>query len=395
VAEERIGEPGALLAALERHRATYVDLRRDLHAHPETAYQEHRTAALVARELGEYGLEVHQGLGGTGVVGVLRCGTGNRAVGLRADMDALSITERTGLPHQSGAQGKMHACGHDGHTAMLLLAARHLSESRSFDGTAVFIFQPAEEGGAGAKAMIEDGLLERFPVEAVFGMHNIPGIPVGQLAVMPGAMMASGDAFRIVLTAPGGHAAMPHTTPDPILAGSALVQEIQSIVSRALDPLEPAVVSVTQFHGGEATNVIPATVTLQGTARSFTPEARRTIEAAMRRLAEGVARGYGLDVSVEYRHGYPPTVNTPREAELARGALERLVGPGQVLTGLRPLMTSEDFAYMLQARPGAYLWIGNGDTARLHTPLYDFNDDVLTLGAAAWVRIVEEALPAL
>lgn len=377
-----------LIAALEPWRAQFTALRRQLHANPETAYEEHATAALVARELESYGLEVHRGIARTGVVGVLRGGGGRGAIGLRADMDALPITEQAERPYRSTVPGKMHACGHDGHTTMLLLAARYLSTVRDFDGTAVFIFQPAEEGGAGGRAMIEDGLFERFPVDAVYGMHNIPGLAAGEFAVMPGPMMAAGDIFTITLRAAGAHAAMPHTSPDPILAGSALVQALQSLVSRALDPREPAVVSVTQFHGGEVTNVIPALVRLQGTVRSYAPAPQALLEAGIRRLAAGTAASYGLAIEVDYEYGYPATINTPREAAFAAEALARAAGLARVHTQLRPLMTAEDFSYMLQARPGAYIWVGNGDTAGLHTPHYDFNDDVLTQGAAAWASLV-------
>jgi hippurate hydrolase len=381
-----------ILTTLEAQRHNYTALRHQLHAHPETSYEEHLTAALVAHELTSYGIEVYRGIGRTGVAGVLRSGASSRTIGLRADMDALNITEQSDLPYRSQHQGKMHACGHDGHTTMLLLAARHLSSTRYFDGTVVFIFQPAEEGGAGAQAMINDGLFDRFPVDAVFGMHNIPGLPAGTFAVMPGPMMASGDYFKIVITATGGHAALPHTTADPILAGSALVQGLQSVVSRSLDPLEPAVLSVTQFHGGEAPNVIPATVTLQGTARSYTTTAQDALAAGLKRLAAGTAASYGLTIDAQFRHGYPATINTPREAAFARQVLAELVGSDDVLTERKPLMTAEDFSYMLQARPGAYIWIGNGASAGLHTPHYDFNDAILTFGAAAWVRLAEAAL---
>jgi hippurate hydrolase len=372
---------------LDTYRAEFIALRQQLHAYPETAYEETRTSTLVAQALESYGLEVHRGLAQTGVVGVLRGRPSQCTIGLRADMDALPITEETDLPYQSTVQGKMHACGHDGHAAMLL-AARHLSETRDFDGTAVFIFQPAEERGGGAREMIRDGLFERFPVDAVYGMHNIPGVSAGQFAVMPGPMMAAGDYFNIVLSAAGAHAALPHTTADPILAGSALVQDLQSLVSRALDPLEPAVLSITQFHGGEATNVIPSTVTLEGTARSYTKRAQAVLERGIERLAAGTAASYGLESTVHYQHGYPATINTPHEAAFARSVLEALVGQAHVLS-LQPLMTAEDFSFMLQARPGAYIWVGNGDSAGLHTPHYDFNDNILTLGAAYWVRLVE------
>lgn len=381
-----------ILEVLEAHRPAFTALRHELHAYPEIAYEEARTSALVARELQSYGLAVHQGLAGTGVVGVLQQGTSPRTIGLRADMDALPITELNDLPYLSTVPGKMHACGHDGHTTMLLLAARHLSATRNFDGTAVFIFQPAEEAGAGARKMIRAGLFERFPVDAVYAMHNIPGIPAGQFAVMPGPMMAAGDFFEIVLTAPGGHAALPHTTADPILAGSALVQALQSVVSRTLDPVEPAVLSVTKFHGGEASNVIPSTVTLQGTARTYSKHAQDAVEAGIHRVAAGVAASFGLEIDVRFSRGYPATINTPREAEFARQALQGVVGPDHVLH-LKPLMTAEDFSYMLQVRPGAYIWIGNGESAGLHTPRYNFNDNILTLGAAGWIGLVEASLP--
>ncbi len=385
-------ESAAIFAGLEQWRAAASDLRRSIHAFPETAYEEHRTAALIAETLAAYGLEVHRGIGRTGVVGVLSQGASARAVGLRTDMDALNIAERGDLPYRSTVPGKMHACGHDGHTAMLLLAARSLSARRSFDGSIVFIFQPAEEGGAGARAMIHDGLFARFPVDAVYAMHNISGLPAGHFAVMPGPMMAAGDYFEVELAAPGGHAALPHTTPDPILAGSALVQALQSLVSRSLDPLDPAVVSVTHFQSGEATNAIPTTARLRGTARSHTPAVQQAIEDGLRRFVAGTAASYGVEARVVYRRGYPATVNSAREAVFARDVLTALVGAAQVRTDLRPLMTAEDFAFMLQERPGAYLWIGNGDSAGLHTPTYDFNDDILATGAAAWVALAEAAL---
>ncbi|MEI7772802.1 MAG: M20 aminoacylase family protein [Chloroflexales bacterium] len=386
--------PAPLLAALEAQQATFASLRQTIHAYPETAYEEQRTAALVARELASYGVEVYSGIGRTGVVGVLRNGTSPRAIGLRADIDALNMTEHSDLPYRSTLPGKMHGCGHDGHTAMLLMAASHLSATRAFDGTVVLIFQPAEEGGGGARAMINDGLFERFPVDTVYGIHNIPGLPAGQFAVMPGPMMAAGNGFTIVLTAAGGHAALPHTTADPILAGSALVQALQSLVSRSLDPLEPAVLSVTQFHGGEVINVIPATVTLQGTARFYSAAAQAVIETGIERLAAGTAASYGLEATVSFRRGGLPTINSPREAAFAQAALAGRLGPDQVRTDLKPLMTGDDFSALLQARPGAYLWIGNGDSASLHTPSYDFNDAILTTGAAGWVSLVEAALAA-
>lgn len=381
-----------LLAALEPQQAAFVALRRALHSYPELAYQEQRTADLVARELESYGLEVHRGIGRTGVVGVLRRGSSQRTIGLRADMDALPIAEQNDFAYQSTIPGVMHACGHDGHTTMLLYAARHLSESGGFDGTVVFIFQPAEERGGGARTMIQDGLFERFPVDAVFGMHNIPGLPAGQFAVMPGPMMAAGDYFKITIRAVGGHAALPHTTPDPIVAGSALVLGLQTLVSRTLDPLEPAVLSVTRFHGGEASNAIPASVTLEGTARSYSAEAQAALEAGLKRLAAGTAASFAVTIEPKVVRGYPATINSPREAAFAADALRGVVGQEQVQTNLKPLMTAEDFSYMLQARPGAYLWIGNGPSAGLHTPHYDFNDAILIHGATAWVVLANSWL---
>ncbi|KAB8145679.1 amidohydrolase [Chloroflexia bacterium SDU3-3] len=382
-----------ILTQLESYQERYTALRRRLHATPETAYEEHRTAELVAQELESYGLAVYRGIGRTGVVGVLSNRASQRAVGLRADMDALNISEENELPYRSEVPGKMHACGHDGHTAMLLLAARHLSETRAFAGTVVFIFQPAEEGGAGARRMIRDGLFERFPVDAVYGMHNIPGIEAGHFAVMPGPMMAAADYFELHIQAEGAHAALPHRTADPILAGSALVLALQSLVSRSIDPLDPAVLSVTQFHGGEASNAIPASAVLKGTARSYSPEARAALIEGIRRVAAGTAASYGLAIDVRHQPGYPPTINSHAETIFAYHTLEELVGQERVRADLRPLMTAEDFAYMLQARPGAYIWIGNGPSQGLHTPRYDFNDDILTTGAAAWVRLAEESLP--
>ncbi len=381
-----------LFEALDEQHARFTELRRRFHTTPETAYDEHGTAALIAEELRSYGLEVHEGVGRTGVVGVLRNGTSPRTIGLRADIDALPIVEQNDLPYRSLVAGKMHACGHDGHTTMLLMAAHHLSQTQDFDGTVVFIFQPAEEGGAGARTMVEDGLFERFPVDRVFGAHNIPGMPVGTFGVRSTAMMAAGDYFEVVLRVPGAHAAEPHRTSDPILAASAFVQGLQAVVSRVLDPLDPGVLSITTFHGGEAANVIPSEVRLQGTARSYSAKAQAALEAGVRRFAAGTATSYGLTVEVDWKRGYPATINSPTEAAFAREVLEGVVGAEHVLTDLEPLMTAEDFSFMLDARPGAYLWIGNGDSTGLHTPTYNFNDDALPIGAAMWVRLAETAL---
>lgn len=380
-----------VLAAASR----YTALRHDLHAHPELAFDEHRTSDLVARALAQAGIEVHRGLAGTGVVGVLRAGTSRRAIGLRADMDALPIEEENTFAHRSRHRGRMHACGHDGHTAMLLAAAEHLAATRRFDGTVYFIFQPAEEGEGGARAMIEDGLFERFPMEAVFGLHNWPGLPVGQLAVHPGPVMAGTDQFDITLRGQGAHAAMPHQGRDPVLAGAALVQAAQSLVSRLADPLDALVVSITRFHAGDAYNVIPSTAVLGGTVRSLRPEVSDRVEAELKRLAMGIAEAHGLTAELTYRRGYPPTINSLEEAEFCRAVAARVVGADQVRTDLPPSMGAEDFAYMLKERPGCYVWLGNGPGeggCTLHNPRYDFNDAALPVGASYWVCLVETRL---
>lgn len=382
------------LTDLLEYQTYFTDLRRRLHTMPETSYTEEQTAAVIAAELESYGLEVHRGIAKTGVIGVLRNGTSDRCIGLRADIDALPIHELNELSYKSTVDGKMHACGHDGHTTMLLYAARHLSTTRAFDGTLVFIFQPAEEGGAGARRMIEEGLWERFPIQEVYGMHNIPGIKAGEFAVKPGPMMAAGDVFKIEFRAKGSHAAMPYLTGDPILAGSAFVQAAQSIVSRSIDPLDSAVVSITRFNGGEATNVIPTLVTLQGTARTYTKTAQSAIEQGLKRIGAHIAQAFNVECNVEYTYGYPATVNSEREALFSRDVLSEAFGSDVVHTNLPPMMGSEDFSYMLQERPGAYIWIGNGDSSGLHTPTYNFNDDILPHGAAAWVSLAENALKA-
>jgi len=373
----------------------YVALRRDIHTHPETAFEERRTADLVAQTLESLGIEVQRGLAETGVVGILRVGSSMRAIGLRADMDALPLQEQNLFPHHSREAGKMHACGHDGHTAMLLAAADYLAATRNFDGTVYFIFQPAEEGGGGARVMIEEGLFECFPMDAVFGMHNWPGLAAGQFAVMPGPVMASADTFDIVVRGHGAHAAMPHQGADPVVAGSALVQSLQSIVSRTLDPLDSAVLSITRFHAGDAYNIIPELALLAGTVRAFRGEVQDQMEAAMERVCNGIAASFGVQVTLDYQRGYPATVNSVAEAELCRSAAAALVGAENVHTGMRPSMGAEDFSCMLQAKPGCYVWLGNGmgeGGCMLHNPHYDFNDEVLPLGASYWARLAEEAL---
>jgi amidohydrolase len=369
--------------------------RHAIHAHPETAFEEHRTAELVANELASFGLEVHRGLGRTGVVGSLSSGTGRRAIGLRADMDALHIHEKNTFEYRSGIEGKMHACGHDGHTAMLLGAAKYLSETRRFDGTAHFIFQPAEESEGGGKAMIDDGLFEKFPVDSVYGMHNWPGMPVGKFGLRPGPMMASYDIFEITITGHGAHAAMPHNGIDPIVTGASLVQALQTIVSRNTNAIDAAVVTVTQFHGGDAWNVIPAEVVLRGTARAFRIEIQDLIESSMRRICDGIAAAHGATVKLRYERRYPPTINSPQETEISASVLERMVGAENVLRDIEPTMGAEDFAYMLQVRPGCYVFVGNGPGeggCMLHNPRYDFNDEILPIGASYWVQLVEHIL---
>ena len=370
--------------------------RRDIHAHPELAFNENRTADLVAAELERYGLEVHRGIAKTGVVGVLRAGTSQRMVGLRADMDALPLAEMNEFPHHSRYQGKMHACGHDGHTAILLGAARYLAGNPDFDGIAVFIFQPAEESEGGAAVMIEEGLFERFPVESVYGLHNWPGIPVGEIAVMPGPVMAGTCAFEIFVRGHGCHAAMPHQGVDSIVAGAQLVQAMQTVDSRTLHPCDAAVVSVTQFHAGEAWNIIPEEVVLRGTIRSFKPEVQQTVERAIERLCSGIAAANGAQISVTFDHRYPPTVNSVHETNFCREVAGSVFGSERVLTDILPSMGAEDFAYMLREKPGCYVWLGNGPGTggcTLHNPHYDFNDELLTLGVSYWVQLVQQALP--
>ncbi len=371
-------------------------LRRDIHAHPELAFQETRTADLVAAELERYGLEVHRGLAKTGVVGVLRAGSGQRMIGLRADMDALPLAELNDFPHQSRHAGCMHACGHDGHTAMLLGAARHLAANPDFDGAVAFIFQPAEESEGGAAVMVADGLFQQFPVEAIFGLHNWPGLPVGQLAVMPGPVMAGTCAFEISIKGRGCHAGMPNQGIDTIATGSQLVQALQTVVSRNLHPCEAAVVSVTQFHAGEAWNILPEESILRGTIRTFKPEVQNLVETSIERLCAGVGAANGATIAVRFDHRYPPTVNSVVETEFCRQVAAEVLGAGQVVTDTLPSMGAEDFAYMLREKPGCYVWLGNGPGTggcTLHNPHYDFNDEVLAVGVSYWAGLVRRALP--
>ena len=377
----------------------WVNTRRDIHAHPELRYQENRTANIVATQLREMGYLVETGIGETGVVGVLKGNRGpGKSIGLRADMDALPIQERNQFPHTSKYPGKMHACGHDGHVAMLLGAAQEFAENKDFDGSVVLIFQPAEEGGAGAQRMIEDGLFERHPVDAVFAMHNWPGLREGEFAAHTGPVMASSNEFSIEIHAKGAHAAMPDLGIDPVVIAAQLILAFQTIISRTCKPVDPAVLSVTQIQAGEAINVIPDRATLQGTVRTFSIENLDLIENQMRKLSHDLCAAFGASATFHFERKYPPTINTAEMAELAKSALENLPEVDAVHTNLQPTMGAEDFAFMLQQKPGAYLWIGNGDGAHrthghgigpctLHNPNYDFNDNILPLGVKAWVAI--------
>ena len=380
-------------------------VRRDIHAHPELCFEEVRTADVVAQKFTEWGIPIHRGLGKTGVVGIVKGrdgGASGRAIGLRADMDALPMQEFNTFAHASQHHGKMHACGHDGHTAMLLAAAQHFAKHRNFDGTVYLIFQPAEEGGGGARVMIEDGLLEQFPMQAVFGMHNWPGMKMGQFAVSPGPVMASSNEFKITIHGKGGHAAMPHTGIDPVPIACQMVQAFQTIISRNKKPVDAGVISVTMMHTGEATNVVPDSCELQGTVRTFTLEVLDMIEARMKQVAEHTCAAHGATCDFEFVRNYPPTVNSAAEADFARKVMASIVGEANVLVQ-EPTMGAEDFAFMLQARPGAYCFIANGDGGHrdlghgggpctLHNPSYDFNDDLIPLGATYWVRLAEEWL---
>ncbi|MGO3933117.1 M20 family metallopeptidase [Rhodopseudomonas pseudopalustris] len=376
-----------------------VAWRRDLHAHPELMYDVHRTAALVAEKLREFGCdEVVSGIGRTGVVAVINGrqpadGQAVRCIGLRADMDALPIKEATGLPYASKTPGMMHACGHDGHTAMLLGAARYLAETRNFAGRAVLIFQPAEEGGGGAAAMIADGLVERFAIDQMYGMHNGPGMPLGTFSLRPGAIMASTDSIDLRIEGVGGHAARPHNSIDPVLAGAKLVIALQSIVSRSVDPLESAVLSMCEFHAGSARNVIPHTAELKGTVRTLSPQIRDLMEQRVREVVAGVAQLTGTSIELSYERGYPVVVNHDAQTAHASAVAAEIVGEGRVMD-MPPLMSAEDFAYMLEARPGALIFIGNGNSAGLHHPAYDFNDDAIVFGTSYWIRLVETTLAA-
>ena len=375
-----------------------TEWRRDIHMHPELLYDVHRTAASVAEKLKAFGCdEVVPGIGRTGVVGIIKgkkpAGS-RKAIGMRADMDALPIEEATGLPYKSTVPGKMHACGHDGHTAMLLGAAKYLAETRNFGGTAVVIFQPAEEGGAGGKAMVDDGLMTRFGIEEVYGMHNYPGIPLGEFAIRPGPLMAAADHFAIEIEGKGGHAARPHFSVDTVLVGAEIVSALQSIVSRNVDPLHSAVVSICLFQAGTTDNVIPQTALLRGTSRSLTNEVQDLLENRIREVVEGTAKVHGAKAVLKYKRGYPVTRNHPDQAAFAASVAKEIVGETKVDTDVNPVMGAEDFSFMLNARPGAFIFVGNGDSAGLHHPAYNFNDDVIPIGSSYWVRLAEKALAA-
>ncbi|KQP51949.1 M20 aminoacylase family protein [Methylobacterium sp. Leaf108] len=370
--------------------------RQDLHAHPELLYEVHRTAGFVADKLRAFGCdEVATGIGRTGVVGVIRgrAHGSNRAIGLRADMDALPIREVRDLPYRSTVEGRMHACGHDGHTAMLLGAARYLAETRDFDGTAVLIFQPAEEGGGGGEAMVRDGLMERFGVDTVYGMHNIPGLALGSFAIRPGPIMASTDRFTITIDGRGGHAALPHLAIDSVLVASHIIVALQSIVSRSVDPLEGAVVSVCAMEAGEAFNVLPHRVTMRGTMRALAKPVRAVMQERIGVLVTHVAAGFGATARVDYSGGYPVTENHPVETAFMADVAAGIVGEDRVDRDVAPMMAAEDFSYMLENRPGAYIFLGNGDSAGLHHPDYDFCDAAAPYGASLWARLVETGLP--
>ncbi len=370
--------------------------RRDLHAHPELGFEEHRTSALVADKLAEWGITVTRGIAGTGLVGTLRAGASTRAIGIRADMDALPMAEGKGLAHRSQNEGVMHACGHDGHTTMLLGAARYLAETRNFDGTVHFIFQPAEEGLGGGRKMVEEGLFARFPCDAVYGAHNDPGLPVGTILAAPGLASACSDRFWITIAGEGGHGARPHLAIDPVLVGAHIVLALQSVVARRLDPADPAVVSVTQFHAGSTGNVIPSEAVLNGTARALSAAVQDRLAALIAEIAEGTARAHGARAVVDYRRGYPPVVNAPEPTDRAAAAAERVVGAAHVLRAAAPMLGGEDFAYMAATAPGCFVRIGQAGPDRggvgVHHPDYDFNDAILPIGASLWATLVEQTL---
>ena len=386
--------------------AQIAAIRRDIHAHPELCFEERRTADLIAEKLTSWQIPIHRGMGTTGVVAILKNGTGDRAVGLRADIDALPITERNAFAHKSVHDGRMHACGHDGHTAMLLAAAKHFAKHRNYDGTVYLIFQPAEEGGGGAREMMKDGLFERFPMEAVFGAHNWPGLKAGQFALTSGPAFASSNEFVVTIRGKGSHGAMPHLGVDPVPIAAQIITAFQTIITRNKRPIDAGVISVTMVHTGEATNVVPESCEMQGTVRTFTLEVLDLIERRMREIAEHTCAAFGAECEFEFRRNYPPTVNHPDEAAFVAEVMRETVGADNALE-FTPSMTAEDFSYFLLEKPGAYFVIGNGDgrhrlaysgdasvdnlgPCTLHNPHYDFNDDLIPLGGTLWVRLVEK-----
>ncbi|HLI10445.1 MAG TPA: M20 aminoacylase family protein [Alphaproteobacteria bacterium] len=387
------------MPVIDRIRSYHQDLvriRHDIHAHPELGYRETRTSDLVAAQLRAYGIEVHRGLAKTGVVGRLKAGTGNRAIGLRADLDALPIHERNEFGHRSQHDGVMHACGHDGHTTMLLGAARYLAETRNFDGTVHFIFQPAEEGGGGARVMIEEGLFEKFPCDEVYGMHNWGTAPAGIFGIRPGPLMAASGSFDLTIAGKGAHAARPEQGVDPVVVAANTVMALQTIASRNISAIDAVVVSVTQIHGGDAYNVIPEEVVLKGNVRGYKPEVLEKLGPAIQRIADGVAATYGARAKLDFRMTYPPLINHARETEIAANAAAEVVGEENVDRNMPPRTASEDFSFMLQARPGAFIFIGNGKgetSCDVHNPRYDFNDDIIPLGASFFARLIEKSLP--
>jgi hippurate hydrolase len=384
-----------LIPELVAAKNELTEWRRDIHAHPELAYDEHRTSDIVAERLASFGLQVTRGIAKTGVVGSLRVGNGHRAIGLRADMDALPLHEKNEFAHRSRNEGRMHACGHDGHTTILLGAARHLAKTRNFDGTVHFIFQPAEEGGGGGKLMVDEGLFERFPVDGVYGLHNAPRHPAGKFFTRPGPVMAAAASFDLHVQGRGGHAARPEGVLDPVVAAAHVVTALQTVVSRAVSPFDTAVVSITKIHGGDAYNIIPEDVTISGNCRAYRTEVMNRIEATIRRVAENAAAAHGAKATLDFRRGYPPLVNHARETEIACNAAALTVGEENVDRNGAPRMASEDFSYMLEARPGAFIFLGNGDgegSCDVHNPRYDFNDEILPVGASYFVRLVEMTL---
>ena len=393
-----------IIDSIVTQAADIAAVRRDIHAHPELCFKEVRTADIVAQKLTQWGIPIHRGMGTTGVVGIVKNGTSQRAIGLRADMDALPMQEFNTFAHASQHPGKMHACGHDGHTAMLLAAAQHFAKNRNFDGTVYLIFQPAEEGGGGAREMIKDGLFEKFPMDAVFGMHNWPGMQVGQFAASTGPVMASSNEFNITIRGKGGHAALPHNGVDPVPVACQMVQAFQTIISRNKKPVDAGVISVTMIHAGEATNVIPDSCQLRGTVRTFTVEVLDLIEKRMQQIAQHTCAAHDAECEFEFKRNYPPTINHPKETEFVRNIMTQIVGSDNVMVQ-EPTMGAEDFSYMLQATPGAYVFIANGEGSHrdighgggpctLHNPSYDFNDHLIPLGATFWVSLAEGWLKA-